>query len=209
VIIPCTNPANNKTFDHRQIALLNISSDAISAQLPPEIPPARQQGMDGWKEPGPLGSRNGASAFVRAALRLLTHADWAVLAAAACRQMHESPAAFDLLSGVLWPLRDRQVSGLPSRNVAWVMLKLMATVPSRARVLGGSAPYCPLSGLAKRQIDELRGDRPARSAYPVSFPRGQRLEAALRSALDRQLRQRRQVSIDWVGLCAQLNRLLT
>jgi hypothetical protein len=121
--------------------------------------------------------------------------------------MHDSPAAFDLLSGLLWSLRDK-VPGLPSRNVAWLVLKLMATVPARARVPYADADFCPLRSLPKRQIDERRKDRARTSSYPVSFSRGHRLEADLRNEIDKNMRKRTPKRIDWAGLCHSLNQLI-
>lgn len=208
LVIPCTNPANNKTFDHREIESPSLSVDAIRSLLPPDTPPARQQGMDGWNEPPAFRKHPGACVFVQSAVRLLTDIDWAQLAAAAYRQMHDSPAAFDLLSGLLWPLRDRKVPGLPSRNVAWLMLKLMAAVPSHARLIRKDARFCPLRSIPQRQLDERGATGPVRSPYPVSLPWGQRLEAALREALACHLRLRIPDPIDWPGLCHRLDCLL-
>ena len=208
LVIPSTDPANNKTFDHREIELGEISPETIRALLPPEVAPARQHEMDGWTVPRRPPRMGGAFALVRSALKLLTDADWTIISAAAFRQMHESPAAFDLLSGLLWSLRKRKTSGLPSRNAAWLVLKLMATVPSHARVLRDDAWFCPLDKLPKRQLDERRGDRRARSPYPVSPPCGQRLESALREELDRHLRKRAVAPIDWPGLCRRIDYLL-
>lgn len=207
LIIPCTNPANNKTFDHRTMELPCLSAEALHAALPaaPSEPPP---GLDGWTQPPKLTAAGGAGRFVRAAARLLTPADWAVLSAAAFREMHHSPAAFDVLSGLLWSLRGRKVAGLPSRNVAWLILKLMAFVPSQARMLYANARFCPLRELPKRQLDERRGDRATRSPYPVSFPRGHRLESELRRALNRHLRQRGAEPVDWAGLCSRLDQML-
>jgi hypothetical protein len=208
LVIPCTNPANNKTYDHRQIELANLSADALRALVPAAPLPWRQRGVDGWTERRTASPANGAKAFVRSAVRLLTHADWAVLASAVYRQMHESPAAFDLLSGLLWALRDRKAPGLPSRNVAWLLLKLMGAAPSHARLLCHNARFCPLDMLPKRQLEQRRGKRDPLSLYPVSMPGGQRLEAALRDAIDRHLRQRNPAPIDWPSLCYRLGRLL-
>ena len=121
--------------------------------------------------------------------------------------MNLAPAAFDVLSGLLWALRPK-VRGLPYRNVAWLVLKLMATVPPYARVYRADATFSPLRMLPKRQIRERRKDRSVRSPYPLSFPRGRRLEADLRSALDKNLRRRRPEAIDWPGLCQSLQQLL-
>ncbi|MGH7176702.1 MAG: type I-E CRISPR-associated protein Cse1/CasA [Tepidisphaeraceae bacterium] len=207
LIVPCTNPANNKTFDHRKLELTSFSADAVCSRLPADMPASRPQGLDGWMESQTTTRTGGAARFVRAAARLLTHADWAALSAAAYREMQDSPAAFDVLSGLLWSLRGK-VTGLPSRNVAWLVLKLMATVSASARVPRRDAGFCPLESLPRRQLDERRGDRAARSIYPVSFPRGHRLEADLCRALDCHLRQRTPQPIDWAGLCRCLDQLL-
>jgi hypothetical protein len=207
LIIPCTNPANNKTFDHRIMELTSVSADALRASLP-AVPIELRAELNGWTEPSTLRVTAGASHFVRAAALLLTAADWAILSTAAFREMNDSPAAFDILSGLLWSLRGRKVAGLPSRNVAWLILKFMASVPSHARMLYANARFCPISELPKQQLDERRGDRAKRSRYPVSFPRGHRLEGELRSALDRHLRQRGAGPIDWAGLCSRLDQML-
>lgn len=208
LVIPCTNPANNKTFDHRQLELVGLSPNVVRSALPTRVPASSPQGLDGWAEPRRATGVGGAARFVQVAVRLLTHADWAALSAAAYREMHDSPAAFDILSGLLWPLRKVKDVKPPSRNVAWLVLKLMATVPSRARVFHADATFCPLRSLPKRQIDERRKERAVAFLYPVSFPRGNRLEASLRSALDRNVRQRTPQRIDWAGLCHSLDQLL-
>ncbi|MDI6450518.1 type I-E CRISPR-associated protein Cse1/CasA [Anaerobaca lacustris] len=208
LVVPCTNPANNKTYDHRQLEVASLSSDVLRDLVPAAPLPWRQQEVDGWTSRNAARLPNGATVFVQSAIRLLTHADWTVLACAAYRPMHESPAAFDLLSGLLWALRGRKVSRLPSRNVAWLILKLMGAVPSDVRVLRHKSTFCPLDVLPKRQL-ERRGGRGARSPYPVSLPRGPRLEAALRSAIAENMRKRTPEPIDWAGLCCALDELLS
>jgi hypothetical protein len=207
LIIPCTDPANNKSNDHRQIEFSSLSPDTIRSKLPVSVPTSRPKGLDGWAEPRRSARAGGCSWFVQAAARLLTYGDWAALSSAAYQDMHDSPAAFDILSGLLWSLRGK-VAGLPSRNVAWLVLKMMAGVSPHARVFQPDAVFCPLRPLAKRQIDERRKDQPRASPYPVSFPRGQRLEASLRSELDKNLRKRTPEAIDWAGLCFGLDQLL-
>jgi len=207
LVIPCTNPANNKTYDHRQIEFTSLSPDAVRSKLPTYVPDSRPKGLHGWTEPRRATRAVGSTRFVRAAAQLLTHADWAILSAAAYREMHDSPAAFDLLSGLMWGLRGK-AAWLPSRNVAWLVLKLMANVPARARVPYTDADFCPLRGLPKRQIDERRKDRSCASLYPASFPLGHRLEADLRNEIDRNFRKRTPKRIDWAGLCHSLNQLI-
>ncbi|MBI4285285.1 MAG: type I-E CRISPR-associated protein Cse1/CasA [Chloroflexi bacterium] len=202
LIVPCTNPANNKTFDHRQVGLTNLSPVTFRTPLPATRLPGRQ-GLDGWKEPERV-ERKGIEHFVQAAVKLLTHADWAALSNAAYCEMHDSPAAFDVLSGLYWGLGDKKITGLPSRNAAWLVLKLMAAVPARARVLHPKADFCPHLSLPKRQPSE----RDRASPYPVSFPRGRRLEAALRGTLVGNLRKRNPEPVDWTGLCHGLDQLI-
>ena len=202
LIVPCTNPANNKTFDHRQLELKSLSPVTIRPLLP-YVRPSSRQGLDGWKQPR-QSQPQGTKQFVLLAGRLLTHADWATLSNAAFREMHDSPAAFDVLSGLYWGLRDKKINGIPSRNVAWLMLKLMAAVPTNVRIVHSNAKFSPLQMLPKRQINE----RGRTSPYPVSFPRGPRLEAALRDALDGNMRRRYPEPVDWIGLCSGLDQLL-
>jgi hypothetical protein len=207
LIIPCTNPANNKTFDHRQLDLTVLSPDAVRAILPADLP-EEPVGLDGWSAPRRASSDGGAARFVRAAAHLLTDADWGVLSAAAYKKMHECPAAFDLFTGLFWSLRRKKVQGLPSRKAAWLVLKLMAVVPSRARMFRANAGFCPLEALPKRQLRERRTDGPRASPYPASFPRGHRLEAEIGRLLDGNVRLRKPEPIDWAGLCYGLNQLI-
>jgi hypothetical protein len=198
LIIPCTNPANNKTFDHRRLDLPNLSPDTVRAAIPPEVPHSRPQGSDGWVDARPLRD-GGAARFLQTAVSFLSHADWGELSNAAYKDMHDSPAAFDLFSGLYWGLRDRRAAGLPSKNVLWLIFKLMAAVPHCMRLPRANATFCPLSYVPKRQID---------GRYPRSFPQGRHLEASLRSALDRNMRKREPENVDWAGLCHGLNQLL-
>ncbi|HMD86534.1 MAG TPA: type I-E CRISPR-associated protein Cse1/CasA [Terriglobia bacterium] len=206
LVVPCTNPANNKTFDHRLIELAGVSSEAISGLLPAGQPPSSARGLDGWNLPKPRPPA-GIRLFVQSAIELLTHADWAALSNAAYRDMHDSPGAFDVFAGLYWGLRDKKVGTLPSRNVAWLLLKLMAAVPSAARVLHPGARFSPLhapDGLPKRQLDA----RGRTSLYPVSFPRGDRLETGLRGVLESNLRKKKPEPVDWIELCFGLDQLL-
>lgn len=202
LIVPCTNPANNKTFDHRQIELSEFTPKSIQTLISDDKPSERQ-GFDGWKEPN-LAQPNGIKHFVQEAVRLLTFKDWAALSNAAFREMQYSLAAFDVFSGLYWGLRGK-TTWLPSRNVAWLMLKLMAAVPASVRVIHSGAKFNPLQLLPKRQISERSGRK---FSYPVSFPRGHRLEASLRYALDSNMRKRHPESVDWIGLCSGLDQLL-
>ncbi len=169
----------------------------------PKVQPQGTQGLDGWKQPK-QSPPHGIKQFVLLAGKLLTHADWGILSNSAFRDMHDSPAAFDVLSGLYWGLRDRRINWLPSRNVAWLMLKLMAAVPAHVRIVHPNAKFRPMQMLPKRQINE--GIRMSR--YPVSLPLGPRLEAALRDALSNNMRRRYPKPVDWIGLCSDLDQLL-
>ena len=200
LIVPCTNPANNKTFDHRKLELSNFTPDTIKA-LSPTQPPFQQQGFDGWSEPK-NDPRKGVRTFVTAASKLLTHADWIALSNAAYREMREAPAAFDVLTGLYWGLRNAGIHGLPSQNVAWLILKLMAAVPHKNRVGHRTPTFCPIQFLPKRQLNE-QGNT-AQSLYPVSFPLGRSLEAVLRRSLGKNTQKRKPERIDWARLCSVL-----
>jgi len=202
LIVPSTDK-KNKTFDHRQLELASLSPDTIRALLPADRPSSKPKGLDGWNLPKP-GHPIGIRLFVQAAIKVFTYADWAALSNAVYRDMHDSPAAFDVFAGLYWGLRDKKIRGLPSRNVAWLMLKLMAVVPAHVRNLRAGAKFCPLDLLPKRQLNE----RHRTSSYPVSLPLGDRLEAALRGALDSNTHKRNPEPVDWLGLCHGLDQLL-
>jgi hypothetical protein len=202
LIVPSTDK-KNKTFDHRQLELASLSPDAIRALVPADRPSGGSKGLDGWDKPKP-GHPAGIKLFVQAASKVLTYADWAALSNAIYRDMHDSPAAFDVFAGLYWGLRDEKIGGLPSRNVAWLILKLMAAVPAHVRLLHPGAKFSPLDLVPKRQLNE----RHRTSPYPVSFPLGDRLEAALHGALDTNMRKRNAEPVDWIGLCHGLDQLL-
>lgn len=195
-----------KTFDHRELRLASLSSDAIKKLIPQVSFPPQQKGLDGWNIPnGNVPS--GVRIFVREATRLLTYGDWTVLSNAAYLDMHDAPAAFDLLAGLHWGLRDKRIEGLPSRNVAWLILKLMSSMPARARRLYPGSKFSPLEDLDAMPMRQPK-EHGRTSLYPVAFPRGERLEAALRDALDRNLRKRNPEPVDWIRLCYCLDQLL-
>jgi len=209
LIVPCTNPANNKTFDHRRVDISNLTEEAIQAEVPVEEIFRPRKGMDGWNDPDRSRTYPGSERFVRAASRLLSHSDWSVLAGAEYKGANESPAAFDILTGLLWPMRA-VTTGLPSRNVAWLVLKLMASVPDRARTLGGGDTFSPLKDLPKRGAS-LRSSTKGTGhfdEYPISLPTGQRLESELRTSIARNIKKRPPQAINWAGLCHDLDRLI-
>lgn len=130
----------------------------------------------------------------------LTYADWIALSNAACHDMHESTAAFNVFTRLYWRVRGKKTKGPPpSRNVAWLTLKLMASVPKCSRAVFPNAVFNPLQALAKRQIGGF---------YPISFPRGPNLEEALRAKLINNICTRYPKPVDWIGLCQTLDQML-
>ena len=200
IVVPCTNPGNNKTFDHRLVHLDSFSPPALRVNALENPPDTNAGGFDGWTAPERRPSR-GVMYFVQAANHVLTHSDWLVLSAARYREMREAPEAFDVLTGLLWSLRGQPA--LPSKNTAWLLLKLMAEVPAVHRAVSTGPALCPLRLLPMRQIPK------GRSLYPLCLPRGNRLEAAFRNAIESLLRRRPPVRIDWPGFCHGLNELLS
>lgn len=203
LFVPCTNPLNKKSFDHRVVQVDALGSDAISALVHAAEPHRSPGSLDGWHVPRADHPR-GCALFVRAALALLTHGDWATLANAAYEDMQRSPAAFDIFAGVYWGLGDKKIPGLPSRNASWLVLKLMAAVPARLRALKPRANFNPLRTMPKQQISGNKG----KIGYPLSLPRGERLEAALRDGLHINTRKKVPEPVDWPGLCHGLDQLL-
>lgn len=205
LVVPCTNPAHNKSFDHRVVALAKIDDEHLTALLPPPGP-IQAVRVDGWRVPDLARATPGAWQFVNRAIRVLSAQDWADLGGAAMRRMHEAPAAFDILTGLLWSLR-KKVRRLPSRKVAWLTLKLMASVPSRLRIPARRGLQ-PLEELPRQQIAPPRGWRAGIAAYPRSLPSGNRLETALREILRRNMQSHSPRPIHWVELCAALDELV-
>lgn len=201
LVVPCTEPANNKTFDHRQMKLIDLSQATFKA-VSQAKPACEKRGLDGWKDPKRT-QKEGIACFIKEAVGLLTHEDWIALSNASYRGMHESLKAFDVFARLYWGLRNnkKKIGRLPSPNVAWLMLKLMASVPSRARELHPNAIFCPLQTLPKRQLAK------SQPIYPVSLPRGRKLEAALRRSLVSNIRKRNPKPVDWIGLCQDLDQL--
>jgi len=195
VVMPCTNPANNKSFDHRCEVLAGFDTAAPTRaefwhdSVPWEA--GDKRALPQLDSPQPSA---GVLKFVRLAAGL-DAASWAVVEQAASKALDHSPAAFDIFTGLYWPLRNRDRT-LPSRNAAWLALKLMATA-GRLRPVAGrtSGPHQPWRDLALR-------DSPAKGrVYPRAVPVGRHLEAALREAIRRHAQKPSPAGIDWPGLC--------
>jgi len=136
----------------------------------------------------------GVLKFVHLASRLDSTA-WAVLSEAANQPLNHSPAAFDIFTGLYWPLRNKDQT-LPSRNAAWLALKVMATAgqlrPSSRNFRGPYEPWCEIT---------LR-DSPAKTRfYPRSVPVGRALEVELRALIRRHAQKSSPTMVDWPGLC--------
>ena len=199
VVVPCTNPANNKSFDHRAVWLNSFSGDPPSVERgwPKEVPV--QVGVR-TQAPIRVEPTLGTSAFVRAASSL-TASDWAVLGNA--RSMEDDPAAFDVFTAVYWPLRNKH-SSLPCRPAAWLAMKLMACAGRLrpARRFAGNA-FQPWNELERHQLG-----RDGVKRYPRSIPTGDQLETELRRVIGRCVSSKSAGAIDWPGMCQFLHDVL-
>ncbi len=207
VVIPCTNPANNKSYDHRAVWMSAFGGAPPKAEFgwPKDVvveagdprPP---------KEGRRVTPSIGAVAFVRAA-SALDAAAWTTVGNA--RSMEDDPAAFDVFTGVYWPLRQRHPS-LPSRPAAWLALKLMADSgayrPSRKPV--GVSPFRPWSQIVSHQPDAKTSDGRVKR-YPRALPSGDQLECELRQIIRRFISSRPASNIDWPGTCQFLHDVLS
>lgn len=204
VVMPCTNPANNKSYDHRLEAFTALTGDAPQPPLPWDKSHAWQAGdprtlarLASNESLPTLATRR----FVSAAARL-DDASWGVLANAANRSMEDDPAAFDIFTGIYWPLRNKH-SNMPSRAAAWMALKLMATAgrkrPSPSRQSGAFRPWAELS----RSASPVK-EKP----YPKAIPSGRQLEAELRDIICRRFAAHPTSEVDWNGLCQFLHEVI-
>jgi len=203
LFIPCTNAANNKAFDVRMIRVDEFSKaslEQIRLDMPEKIP----KSLDGWRAPPNPPSRS--QAFIRATQRL-TDTDWASLASAD-RSMNKSPEAFDLFSGLYWGLRNKN-RPVPSRRVAWLILKLMASVPARLRTPASGEKWSPLDELKRRQplprADYRKG---VLQEYPIRLPDTHRLEMQLREIFRTNTCREHPKPINWRLLSDQIDNLL-
>ena len=201
LFVPCVNASDNKSFDVRIIEIDELSRTCIEQnrlQMPQKI----RESCDGWRIPFNPTARS--RAFVEAA-GCLTQTDWMCIAAAD-GSMAQSPEAFDLFSGLYWNLRSRK-RPLPPRQVAWLILKLMASVPASLRTVNPNAEWSPLEDINTRQLPAEIGGKQRKHVlreYPVKFPSPRRLEVRLRNILERNARSRSPRSINWEFLCDQI-----
>jgi hypothetical protein len=199
LIVPST-PGNAKTYDHRVVDLQEFSTDSILRSIPklvkrmPSLP-------EGWQLPARSYGEKGIQQFIQAATNHLSDGDWSKLAGASLRAMQERPAAFNLLAGLYWSLKEKH--HLPSHGVAWLLLKLLAQVPRGYRNTDESG-LNPLHNIPMRQ----KVPRRAKRVYPLAFPSGYRLEATLQSEIKRNIRHPYPQRFNWVQLCVDLNQLV-
>ena len=210
VVLPCTNPAHNKSYDHRLVQCSGFGGAA----------PSRATGWDvttrclvgsATESPVirdlPTTPSRGHLAFVRAAATL-TSGTWAVMAEAAERSMEEHPAAFDVFTSIYWPLRIHHAS-LPGRQAAWMALKLMASAGKHRpgfQVLGGPSMQ-PWTSIQVNQ-PEGRTDQGPIVSYPRKIPSGRLLEQELRCIIRKSAAKHSERGIDWPGLCQFLHAAL-
>ena len=197
LVVPCTNPANNKSFDHRAVfhsgkmtGLCPFTQDRES-DIPWRAGDIRVLGLP------PLGPASpGAKAFVNAARRL-EEADWAIISGCAGRPLSHDVGAFDIFSSIYWRVRSR-VFPAPSRDAAWMTLKLMACAGASRIQIGAS--FHPWSNLEVRQPRQ-RSRAGTTLAYPRRAPTGPRLERELSRIIQRIANR----AVDWAGLCQFLH----
>jgi hypothetical protein len=206
VIIPCTNPANNKSFDHRRVALpagadphtLRVAHDGAS-------------GLELQEHPLNLAERGRSSSsvgfaverFLTASIAALQETDWIALRRALGRTMHDDPEAFAVFSAVYWRVRSGGRSAL-RRDAAWTLLKLFALAPASRRAVRCSRSIAEfLDALPARQAQRTRSDVHGKSAYPIAGARGSRLENQLAAVIEADLASDR--AIPWLELGTYLN----
>ncbi len=210
IVIPCTNPANNKTYDHRRIEVRTVA-ELARLTVPHHGAEGRELANDpigaaaiGWPT-STVGAavRSAISRFVAAASGALKDADWILLGRALGRPMNEDAEAFAVFSAVYWQVRLGGRSQF-RRAAAWPLLKLMALVPSDRRAGSADADLAPLlDALPTGQASRSRFEQSDSEPYPVAPPRGHALEFALATAVDAQVA--RGASIPWIELGAFLH----
>lgn len=199
VVVPCTNPANNKSFDHRTEFVGGFSGQAPSRHVSWDKDTlSRLDDPRTLRRPACGRASSGMRRFVAAAAGL-DYGSWNVIANAAQKGLAVDPAAFDVFTGIYWPLRTKDPSA-PSRNAAWVALKLMASAgdqrPVRGRLSGAFRPWEHL---------ELAASPAKKKRYPRAVPDAGRLEAELRGIIRAAAIKTPSVRVDWAGLCQFLH----
>ncbi len=133
-----------------------------------------------------------------ATLRRLKSGDLGLLRTHAGQGIDESVEAFDLFSGLWWPLRQRNQRA-PRREVAWLIAKLFAACPvpqARDSTLAQQLRECQPSEERGKERFQQRFDR------MLMLPLGE-MEPALRWAIERIASGGRR--LDWVKLTDDLS----
>lgn len=210
VVIPCTNPANNKTYDHRRIEVatlaeltrLKVTHHGAEGRKLAEDP--FEDAAIGWRSSGVGAAVQAAiGRFVAVANGALNDADCIVLRRALGRPMNEDAVAFAVFSAVYWRARTGGRSQF-RRAAAWTLLKLMALAPSDRRAGSADADLAPLlDALPTKQAGRSRSEQSDAEPYPVALPHGHALELALAASVEAQVA--RGASISWIELGAFLH----
>ena len=196
IVVPCTNHANNKSYDHRAEFIAPLGR-------PPPDSPRRWFNSYVWEAKDPRNiclpatrrASRGAWRFVAAASRL-DDISWGVVRNAALRRLDEDPAAFDIFTGLYWPLRSGDVS-VPPRAAAWLLLKLMADATARFRPVPGR-----IAGPAQPWLSLQAASSPAKQGvYRRVLTLDTQLEIEISSAIRRLHATSPKAFIDWPGLC--------
>jgi hypothetical protein len=206
VVIPCTNPANNKSYDHRRIEV-PAGADVRAMQV-------EHHGANGLELVGhPLDRRevtHGSVAvraaverFIRLSCGALDESGWLALRRSIGLPMHADPEAFAVFSAVYWRCRSAGRSAL-RRDAAWTLIKLLALAPTWSRsstcnrILGDL-----LDSLPVRQASRRRSEAGSKSPYPIAQPRGLRLEREIAAIVAAEVAAKR--CIPWLELGIYLN----
>jgi hypothetical protein len=208
VVVPCTNLANNKSYDHRRIELppgsalhkLRLEHRGAEGLTLADHP---VETAKGWRSDGAARTLDAIERFISAATAALDETDWLELRASIGRSMHVSPRAFAIFSAVYWRARNAGRSAL-RREAAWLLLKLLALAPSRGRAMQCHRGLQELlDAVPTRQGCRARSEEVKGSPYPIAQPKGHALEAALASAIEADLAAGR--AIPWIELGMYLN----
>ena len=144
-------------------------------------------------------SSNSTEQFIHVLAGLKT-GDLGLLRSHAMQGLDESVDAFDLFSGLWWPLREQKGGPPPRREVAWLIAKLYAFCP---------LPQSPGDTLARQLRRTQPNDGRARARFRKKFDEMllsplDSIEPALRWALDWVASGGR--NLDWVRLTNDLSK---
>ena len=204
IVVPSTNPTNNKTFDHRRIAAQSLAN-LPALQLRTDGADCAELGSGQLQISVPRAPHSTVvvtlESFVKTAVAALSETEWLVLQSAIRKPMHAAPAAFAIFSAIYWRTRTGNRHRL-SRSSAWMLIKLMSIAPATARASNNrdaASLETILDSLPLTQGVRARSERPAKpNHYPLSLPTGHQLEDALLGAIEATLA--RGHTIPWIPL---------